>query len=146
MHPQWQAIATRLERERKAMAKPAALHRDKAIVMAANATSLDLTVLDKDTTTGIVRLGVFKMPAIPKDIMPPPKGVCSMSLMTPSVCGGLLPIHPAAPLTAPPPHAFALYFAFSSLATSCDVSMLNCDFLPACLTAISFPCRAIARS
>ena len=76
MHPQWQAIATRLERERKAMAKPAALHRDKAIVMAADATSLDLTVLDKDTTTGIVRLGVFKMPAIPRDIMPPPKGVC----------------------------------------------------------------------
>ena len=76
MHPKWQDIATRLERERKAMAKPAALHRDKAIVMAADATSLDVTVLDEDTATGIVRLGVFKMPAIPVSTMRPPKGAC----------------------------------------------------------------------
>ena len=91
MHPQWQDIATRLERDRKAMTKLAALHRDKAIVSAAEAPSLDVTVLGKDATTGIVHLGVFKMPSIPKDIMKPPKGVCSKSIVEYlSVCGTLL--------------------------------------------------------
>ena len=122
MHPKWQDIATRLERERKAMAKPAALHRDKAIVMAADATSLDLTVLDKDTTTGIVRLGVFKMPAIPRDIMPPPKGVCVQHVPDDTVRVWRASPHPPSCTTdrAAPPCVCSLLCLFLTCNDTCN--------------------------
>ena len=134
MHPQWQAIATRLERERKAMAKPAALHRDKAIVMAADATSLDLTVLDKDTTTGIVRLGVFKMPAIPKDIMPPPKGVCVQHVSDATVHVWRASPHPPSCITdrAAPPMRLLFTLPFPHLRR---VVMCLCSTVTSCLPA-----------
>ena len=101
MHPQWQAIATRLERARKAMAEPAALHRDKANVRAAEAASLGISVLGEDATTGVLNLGVFKMPSIPEDIMQPPKG--RNSVVTPSVCVWKASPHSPTSCTSVPP-------------------------------------------
>ena len=87
MHPHWQEVAARLERERKAMAKSAALHRDKAFVNATEAESLGIRVLHKDADSGEVNLGIFDMPSIPIDTIRPPKGACSaFSVETPSPC------------------------------------------------------------
>jgi len=83
MHEQWQAVALRLKGERARLSATAfpMLHRSKAEVTAADASSQRVTPLLKDDAGNLVRLGVFTMPALPSDVIESPHGVCAHGRM-----------------------------------------------------------------